>query len=294
MVAVEGRKELYMRLLDLETLLNLRSIASTFIKGALGNGETLSFWTDSWSPLGPLINLFGEDGPRELGIPLMSKVAKAVTRNSWSLPAPRSDTAVQLHAMLTTISPPLTSAPNDYYSLTWDFLRPRQAIKSWASTVWFKGAVPKQACNMWLANLNRLTTRSRLVSWGMNINKCCCLCSMDDEDRDHLFLKCSFSSQIWDLVLARLTPRQATFISWAELLSWCRISSLQAPETLRKLLCHGRVIYHIWRQRNKVFHNNITLSPQQVFKLLDRDIRNTITARQHKRSFSGLMAKWIR
>ncbi|CAG7864551.1 unnamed protein product, partial [Brassica rapa] len=176
---------------------------------------------------------------------------------------------------------------------TWEVLRPRSTSKAWSTTVWFKGAVPKQAFNMWLANLNRLPTRARLASWGLNINKCCCLCNVEDEVRDHLFLKCRFSSQIWSLALSRLAPRQSAFFSWAELLSWCRSSSQAAPSTLRKLLCH-RTIYHIWRHRNNVLHNSVHLSPQQVFKLIDRDIKNAITARQQKRNFLGLMTLWIR
>ncbi|KAF3497760.1 hypothetical protein DY000_02054560 [Brassica cretica] len=42
------------------------------------------------------------------------------------------------------------------------------------------------------------------------------------------------------------------------------------------------------------FHNSVHLSPQQVFKLIDRDIKNAITARQRKMNFLGLMTFWIR
>nr|VDD25789.1 unnamed protein product [Brassica oleracea] len=146
---------------------------------------------------------------------------------------------------------------------------------------------------VWFATLNKLPTRSRLASWGLNINKCCCLCSTEDEVRDHLFLKCRFSTQIWTLALARIDPAQTGFITWAELLSWCRFSTQAAPATLRRLLTHG-MVFHLWRQRNNVLHNNVHLSPLQVFKLMDRDIRNAITARQHKRNFRGLMCLWIR
>ncbi|XP_048607971.1 uncharacterized protein LOC125584119 [Brassica napus] len=115
----------------------------------------------------------------------------------------------------------------------------------------------------------------------------------EDEVRDHLFLKCRFSTQIWTLALARIDPAQTGFITWAELLSWSRFSTQAAPATLRRLLTHG-MVFHLWRQRNNVLHNNVHLSPLQMFKLMDRDIKNAITARQHKRNFRGLMCLWIR
>ena len=48
--------------------------------------------------------------------------------------------------------------------------------KDWSSTVWFKGCVPKQAFNLWTAELDRLPTRTRLASWGITHQRSCPVC----------------------------------------------------------------------------------------------------------------------
>ncbi|KAL0668331.1 hypothetical protein Bca4012_031035 [Brassica carinata] len=53
-------------------------------------------------------------------------------------------------------------------------------------------------------------------------------------------------------------------------------------------------ILHDQKVRNNFLHNNTHLSSAETFKLLDRDVRNTITARRNKRNFNNLMALWIR
>nr|VDD48719.1 unnamed protein product [Brassica oleracea] len=41
---------------------------------------------------------------------------------------------------------------------------------------------------MWVANMDRLPTRARLASWGLQIPTACCLFSALVETRDHLFI----------------------------------------------------------------------------------------------------------
>ncbi|KAG5376695.1 hypothetical protein IGI04_041291 [Brassica rapa subsp. trilocularis] len=91
------------------------------------------------------------------------------------------------------------------------------------------------------------------------------------ETRDHIFLSCRFSLHLWAEVFSRLSPRQAPFITWAELLSWCRFRSPSATPTLKKLVAQV-LIYHLWRQRNSALHNNTHLLQAETFRLIDRDV----------------------
>ncbi|KAF2538882.1 hypothetical protein F2Q68_00022476 [Brassica cretica] len=54
------------------------------------------------------------------------------------------------------------------------------------------------------------------------------------------------------------------------------------------------IVYHLWKQRNNVLHNHLVLPPTAIFKLIDREMRNTITARRGRKQFLTLMAKWLR
>ncbi|KAG7551508.1 Reverse transcriptase domain [Arabidopsis thaliana x Arabidopsis arenosa] len=288
-----------------KAILRLRPVAENFLKATVGNGQDISFWFDSWTPLGPLIKCLGPDGPRQLRVPIKSKVKDACNDSGWSLPSPRSDAALDLHIYLTTVIAPTRSASSDEYdwvvdstkcngfssSRTWNALRPRKEETDWSSLVWFKGAIPKHAFNMWVSHLNRLPTKQRLRSWGIIDSSSCSFCSTAVESRDHLLITCNFSSTIWLQILARLDPRQL-FLSWTELLSWIRSSSQAAPSLLRKIVAQAS-IYHIWKQRNNVVHNQIFIPTSALFKLIDRDIRNTINARRQRKRFRNLMQLWI-
>lgn len=173
-------------------------------------------------------------------------------------------------------------------SRTWESMRPKEMAKDWSKSVWFKGSVPKHAFNMWVAHLNRLPTRQRLATWGICASTSCCLCSQQTETRDHLLITCDFSAVIWNLVFNRLSPTQLLFSTWAELLSWTRRRSAIAPSLLRKIVSLATV-FHLWKQRNNVLHNARLIPSQIIFNGIDREVRNTITARRHKRQWRPLM-----
>lgn len=287
-------------------LLDLRPLAIQFCKIRLGNGRSASFWYDVWTPFGQLIDHIGATGPRALRVRPQAVVADALTDGNWQLPHPRSQKEVELHIFLTTITLPLDLIEPDQYewhaadtsvltfrsASTWEALRPREEPKEWVDVVWFKGAIPKLAFTMWVTNYDRLPTRSRLFSWGLPISPACPFCSNHDETRDHLMLSCEFSKQVWREVLLRCTPPHAIFTTWSELLSWIRSSRSNRLTLLRKLAVHT-VIFHLWKQRNNLVHNQISVPASVVFKGIDRELRNIISARRSRRSFNSLMQMWL-
>lgn len=146
---------------------------------------------------------------------------------------------------------------------------------------------------MWVANADRLPTRSRLASWGINIQTCCPLCLSHIETRDHLLLTCDFSKEIWRLLFERLDRSRLSLLSWAELLSWIRGPQASPTVTLRRISVQT-IIFHLWKQHNNVIHNQISLSTAEIFRFVDRDIRTTITAKRKRKNFASLMSFWLR
>ncbi|WZZ11232.1 hypothetical protein YC2023_097153 [Brassica napus] len=288
-------------------LLKLRPLALQFCKTALGNGRSASFWFDVWTPLGQLITYLGPLGPRALRIGKNAVVADATRGSDWALPHPRSQQEVDLHSYLTTISLPLSHDCDDMFEwiagdsslcsfrsdTTWEVLRPREETKDWVDVVWFKGSVPKLAFTMWVANYDRLPTRTRLASWGIPISADCPFCSRDLETRDHVLLSCEYSCDVWREVLIRCNPPSSRFTEWSELLSWIRAATSKEFRLLRKLATHT-VIFHLWKQRNNLIHNQTSLPATIVFRSIDREMRNIISAKRHRKGFSSLMELWLR
>ncbi|XP_023636105.1 uncharacterized protein LOC111830004 [Capsella rubella] len=289
------------------SLLKLRELAEKFIKCNIGNGAAAWFWFDNWTPLGPLIKFMGEGGPRALSIPIEAKISSVYDLQEWKLQPPRSDKALALHVHLSTLTPPNTLDRDDCYAWeiggkncggynagrTWEVLRPRSTIKSWASTIWFKGSTPRHAFNMWIVNLDRLPTKCRLASWGMQVSTHCCLCSSSSETRAHLFIDCTYTKVIWSFIFSKLQITNLRLSSWNELMKWAASRSTSCPQTLRLLIVHA-LVYTVWRQRNNLIHNQITIPPATIYKDIDRQIRNSITARSHMKKFRNLMPLWLR
>ncbi|XP_013617795.1 PREDICTED: uncharacterized protein LOC106324361 [Brassica oleracea var. oleracea] len=290
------------------SLLNLRHLATNFLRAEVGKGDRISFWWDIWTPLGRLIDLFGETGPRELSIPLFASVADSCDHNGWRLRGARSPAAENLHIHLTSIQLPTTSQTDDEFywfidgenlprysaSRTWGAIRNRAPAVTWSSSVWFRSATPRHAFLMWIAQNDRMPTRVRLTSWGLGISSNCCLCDSTPETRDHLLLRCEVSKQIWVLVLRRLGYSHSCFITWTSFIEWLSLRDSTAPLMLKRIVAHA-TIYSIWGERNKRLHDGISTAPPTIYRLIDRNIRDTILGKQHiKKSFKNLMLSWLR
>ncbi|KAL9305887.1 hypothetical protein AtNW77_Chr1g0013411 [Arabidopsis thaliana] len=118
-------------------------------------------------------------------------------------------------------------------------------------------------------------------------------CFLDIEDRDHLFLTCEYACYIWYTVSVRLELPPINFVVWNDLMAWTLQKNKRSrPTTLRKLIAQS-VIYAIWKQRNNLHHNHEYILPSVIFKTIDREIKNSITARRLKKRFRRLMTLWL-
>ncbi|KAG7541866.1 Reverse transcriptase zinc-binding domain [Arabidopsis thaliana x Arabidopsis arenosa] len=289
-----------------KSLLKIRHLARRFIKCDVGSGTTTWFWHDNWTSLGPLLTLLGDGGPRSLQIARNATVSDACNEVGWKIASPRTDQTLLLHIFLSSIPLPSSSSEEDSFGWfiddkccggyssckTWEALRPRSDVKDWASLIWFKGSTPRHAFHMWISNLNRLPTMDRLSAWGLQVNTVCCLCSVGVENRDHLFLYCPFTRVLWDMIMHRLRLPLFMFDSWFSLMAWNRVNHVTSPPTLRILITQA-LLYSVWKQRNNLIHNHVVLPPLSIFIDIDRQIKNSITARRKLKNFRNLMACWL-
>ncbi|XP_013601198.1 PREDICTED: uncharacterized protein LOC106308597 [Brassica oleracea var. oleracea] len=290
----------------LRSLLRLRPLAAQFIRTRVGSGSATSFWWDHWTPLGPLIRVLGQTGPRDLMIPLSARVCDACNDTGWLLRGARSDAALELQTHLTTIHLPMRNSPPDlvyWYinnesleafsaSRVWDAIRHREPPHQWTASVWFNGRVPRHAFNFWIAYHDRLPTKSRLAAWAINISTACILCNSAMEDRDHLFLRCPTSEVIWACVLRRLGAHHHSFHTWTAMMDWLSLNDSRTI-TLLKRLASQATIYNIWTERNRRIHDNVITPPAMIFKTIDRSIRDVILGKRNNSNFRKAMELWL-
>ncbi|KAF8091928.1 LOW QUALITY PROTEIN: hypothetical protein N665_0432s0030 [Sinapis alba] len=213
-----------------------------------------AFWFDHWSPLRPLIKLLGPSGTRQLGTQQNAKVSSCCTDIGWNSRHVGSSQAEELQIMLCSNSLP---------SICRAFL-------------------------MWVAYLDRLPTRVRITSWGMQIEKACCICNHLDENRDHLFLRCTFSEQIWKFVIYRFSYIRFLFYTSPAPFGWLQFKDNICLVTLKYIDVQA-VIYSLWAERSSILLSNIISTLTSIFHVIDMLIRNLILTRKNHKKIRPLI-----
>lgn len=285
-------------------LLKLKEVVYPLVKLRLQNGESALFWSDNWTPFGEL-RLYLSGVTSRMGIPLQATVASLNYNGAWSLPPARSDAMIQLYAFLTTVQ--LTSSP-DYYEWeingqvsstyktgsVYEYLCDPRPDVNWFDAVWISRAIPRHSFHTWLTIQDRLPTRDRLRGWGLQVDDRCLLCNTSPESRDHLFFSCNYSFDLWVMVARSI--QLLPFRDWQTNLQ--QIISPPPPLVQRLItrLAWQGTMYWLWTERNTRLHSQTFRSVDQLFKLLDRQIRNKILSFRDTNPVrsSTMMQSWLR
>lgn len=290
----------------------LRPVARPMVSCKIGSGSTARFWYDNWTSLGPLIDVISQRGPQVSGMSIDAVVADALTAEGWWLDRSRSRRPIisLLKACLPSAQEILHSETDDKYvwrpvegigngafstKETWRALHAPPPEVFWHKVVSFAGRIPKHAFISWVAARNRMVTRDRLISWGLQVPAVCVLCNGQNESRQHLFFDCAFSTQVWSHFLSRmnLTAPQ----EFEAVLRWLLAPSRDKNITLIVRLVYQAVIHLVWKERNKRIHSNETKLPgtliaeiKQMIKLrLDPLARRQVLQAGQK----SVLAAWL-
>ncbi|XP_010513296.1 PREDICTED: uncharacterized protein LOC104789266 [Camelina sativa] len=269
-------------------LLKLRPKALKFLSINIGDGDSTFFWWDPWTPFGPLYQFLGSDGPSHIGIPLFSTVAELRNADGWSLPNARSERQVLLYSFISTITMSssndtpvwaIDGIPYKFFSskAVWNAVRISNTRKFWAPLVWHKAVIPKHAITSWLFILNRNPTLDRLSAWGYDVELDCLLCGLACESRDHMFFQCAFSAEVWSLIMQRLQISSPPFL-WDQILLWLPSILVSKQKKLALLQGWQAAIYELWRERNRRFHDGLSLFPVQVARHIFSSMENKCNA----------------
>lgn len=258
-----------------------------------------------WSSneLGKLYDYLNGSSSR-LGIPLNATVGSLITNGRWRIPPARSEEQLQLQTHLTTLQ--LNGKP-DYYEWdlgvptasrystgeTYNYLRPQRPRVTWVDVVWTKRGIPRHNFHLWLVLQDRIPTRDRLISWGLQVSPSCLLCNAANESRDHLFQDCSFSFNLWTQLARKL--RLSPLRNWDATLGQMIALPKGKPPTLLSYLAWQAMIYWLWNERNARLHSNTFHSADTIYTTIYRQLKNKIQSFRpsNPTMSSAMMQLWI-
>ncbi|XP_019087245.1 PREDICTED: uncharacterized protein LOC104721418 [Camelina sativa] len=156
-----------------------------------------------------------------------------------------------------------------YFSskVVWNAVRISKSDKSWAPLVWHKAVIPRHAITTWLFILNCNPTLDRLSTWGYDVELDCLLCGLGHESRNHLFFNCAFFAEVWRLITNKFQISTSPVL-WDQILLWLPRSSVSKHKKLALLQGWQGAIYELWRERNRQFHDGISLSAVALTKII--------------------------
>lgn len=282
----------------------MKEIAYPLIRMRIQNGESCRFWFDNWSPYGKLQDYLEGERSR-IGIPKGATMASLHTRGNWRLLSARTDRQLQVLSFITTVQ---FNDDQDYceweikgkttnkYNTgdVYNHLRGDVDVEPWTKAIWTSRSIPRQSFHVWLLALNRIPTRDRLLSWGLQVPPLCLLCNNANESRDHLYWDCGFSFDLWSIVAdrCRINPSR----TWERSLN--QMSTLTASIAGRSLTLLGwqATIYWIWNERYSRLHTNQFRSVDSIFSIIDHQVRNKIQSfrETNPKSSAKMMQLWFR
>lgn len=193
-------------------ILRIRHLAVDLLKYHLGDGRSTSFFLDPWLGHPPILLRAGDRLCRDMVCDSLCKVGDFIEDQQWNLPTP---TTLDMHELWPDILATPLGPGSDHISWTpskasfslhfaWEAIQAQNSEVSWASFVWYRGAVPRQAFCTWRALQRGLPSHDNLQCRGISLVSRCPLCCNETESIDHLLWSCEYSSRVWNSLLPQL------------------------------------------------------------------------------------------
>lgn len=126
---------------------------------------------------------------------------------------------------------------------------------------------------VWLAVRDRLSTGCRMKNWNGNVDSSFIFCQDPLEYVEHLFFECSFSKQIWEVLIKGVLDNQYT-ANWFQILRLITRSDRNKIKAFTVRYVFQTALHSIWRERNRRRHGENAAPPALMVKMIDRTVRN--------------------
>lgn len=163
----------------------------------------------------------------------------------------------------------------------------------WHKEVWFSGHISKHAFILWLVCLDRLSIRSRLRSWGVVDDSTCVLCEVYNKTREHLFLNCPYSQNVWRMGFLRLCSPYIGFGNWNVFERWLKRGFPNAEGKNTRLLMVQEIVYDLLKERNARIFKKKAQSAESLFNKVTTGVRNSCLVCIERPGFEDSLEIWF-
>lgn len=258
-------------------ILDSRMIAAPFINYTVGKDSNFYLWHDPWLRNSPLLHQFDHRFISVLQSHSMARLGTIMNEFGWNTPTTNHVWAMEFRQLILHI--PIHEADEISWSGQkiiktrdiWENIRERGTPLPWLKAVWHPLAVIKFSFLLWLAFKNRLMTKNRLISFGLNVDPICILCGVENESVEHVFCSCNYAKFILQYCHATLCNQWSEFLSGNFFRS--RISTVKANMSY---LYIAASIHAIWSERNSRLHGGIARPPTSLVLEIKAKMRDKL------------------
>lgn len=141
---------------------------------------------------------------------------------------------------------------------------------------------PKFAFVAWLAARDRLSTMDRISKWDHRVDETCVLSKREPKSRNHLFFECVFSASVWEHLTKGILLSNHSNV-WQDIVFIISDERMEGKKRYCLRYAFQAAIHAIWRERNKIRHNEKALPIAAVMKMVEKGVRNKLSILRTKR-----------
>lgn len=210
-------------------LLNARTEVIGHLYYNVGKWSRFLMWHEPWLNRTPIVSTYGHGLISIMGGSTRDAIGLYINYGVWNLsPTNHVDAinlrhdidAVLLHDHDSVLWDNINAKPTNI-STIWRSLQRPSAAPPWVDALWHPYAIPNCSFFLWLALLNRLITKDRMMQFGMTTDIKCLLCTSGSETTSHLFVECPFVERILNSCPIQLTSSWTEFLSGRFLVNPC-------------------------------------------------------------------------
>ncbi|KAM6587484.1 hypothetical protein CsatA_010089 [Cannabis sativa] len=164
--------------------------------------------------------------------------------------------------------------------------------QKWCNEVWNRLNIPKHSVILWLAMLNRLKTKERLLKHGLQVSELCCLCNEQTETVQHLFFECDVAVK-WLQDIKQWLSWNVVSLNLATLLRWIARAKISRFRKKVYTAAIAGLVYSVWKLRNNITWQGESLSSNRVTEETKWNIKTRIVVFIPKKT-KEVDKKWLK